>query len=347
VFLGVLTFACVVLLSARSHLLVDEGGFESVVSRESAFLLNNVVFVVFTFTVLLGTLFPLVNEAISGEQISVGEPYFDKMAVPIGMLLVFLMGVGPMLPWGTPKPGVVLRRFLFPLSTGLLTIGFCWGAGLRGGMTLITFGLCGFATVVTVLEMLAPAFERQKRRGEAFLPALWGSILGGRRRFGGYVIHLGIIVIVVGIGASRSYRETVEASVEPGQTFQLSDYTFRYNETKVIKESNRSIVRAEFDVFHEDTSLGKMTPGLNYYQIQREPIGTPHVKTVGTTDVYLSVLSVSPDGKRVGIKAYVFPFVFLLWLSLPIITLGAMIALWPRARLKGLGSARGEVGGEI
>jgi len=288
----------------------------------------------------------LVNEAISGEQISVGEPYFDKMAVPIGMLLVFLMGVGPMLPWGEPRKDVLFRRFVVPLSAGLLTMGICWGAGLRGWMTLTTFGLCGFATVVTLWEMMTPALERQRRLDEPFPRALVRSIVGGRRRFGGYVVHLGIVLIVVGIGASRSYRETIEASVEPGQTFQLRDYTFRYNQTRVVQESNRTVVRADFDVYYQDESLGIMSPGLNYYKMQREPIGTPHVKTVGTTDVYLSVLSVNPDGKRVGVKAYVFPLVFLLWLSLPVIALGATIALWPKGMLRGFQQKETVAGGE-
>ena len=331
-FLGFLVVVCVVLLSLRSHLLVDEGNFEVVCSRESAFLLNNILFVVFTFTVLLGTVFPLVNEAVRGEQISVGEPYFDKMAVPIGMLLVFLMGVGPMLPWGRAKNDVVFKRFVLPFTAGLITVAVCWSMGLRGGMTLATFGLCGFATVTTLWEMFTPALERMERRQEGFGSALWLSILGGRRRFGGYVVHLGIVMIVVAVGASRSYRETIEVSVAPGQTFQLNEYTFLFKKTNVVQESNRTVVRAEFDVFHRDEKIGAMDPGLNYYKMQREPVATPHVRTVGTTDVYLSVLSVKPDGSRVGIKAYVFPLVFLLWLSLPVISLGALIALWPRRR---------------
>jgi cytochrome c-type biogenesis protein CcmF len=173
-----------------------------------------------------------------------------------------------------------------------------------------------------------------ERRQEGFGSALWQSILGGRRRFGGYVVHLGIVMIVVSVGASRSYRETIEVSVTPGQTFQLNDYTFLFNRTNVVQESNRTVIRAEFDVFHRDEKIGVMDPGLNYYKMQREPVATPHVRTVGTTDVYLSVLSVKPDGSRVGIKAYVFPLVFLLWLSLPVISLGALIALWPRRRTR-------------
>ena len=335
IFLGFLAFlvvVCVVLLSLRSHLLVDEGKFEVVVSRESAFLLNNILFVVFTFTVLLGTIFPLVNEAIRGEQISVGEPYFDKMAVPIGMMLVFLMGVGPVLPWGRPDPSTVLKRFVFPFSVGLLTCSVCYGMGLRGWMTLATFGLCGFATVVTIWEMFSPTLERMQRRGESFSTALRLSILGGRRRFGGYIVHLGVIAIVVSIGASRSYRKTIEASLTPGQSFQLEEYTFVYEKTTMTKEPNRTSVRAAFNVYKEDSEVGVMVPGLNYYRTQREPIGTPHVKTVDGTDVYLSVLSVEPDGSRVGVKAFVFPLVFLLWWSLPIISLGSVIALWPKRR---------------
>ena len=113
-FLAVMTVLCIVLLAFRAHTLEDEGRIEAVVSRETAFLLNNVVFVVFTFTVLLGTVFPLITEAIKGVKVSVGEPYFNKMAVPLGLMLVFLMGVGPKLPWGRPTWATVqlYRDFL-------------------------------------------------------------------------------------------------------------------------------------------------------------------------------------------------------------------------------------------
>ncbi|HET6347262.1 MAG TPA: cytochrome c biogenesis protein CcsA, partial [Myxococcota bacterium] len=202
VFLGIVLLLSVVLLGGRGHLLENEGRIEAVLSRETAFLVNNILFVVFTFTVLLGTVFPLVTEAVKGVKVSVGEPYFDKMAVPIGMFMVFLMGVGPVLPWGRPRLESLLRDFLAPLLAGLVAVVGCLAFGLREPMPLATFGLCGFAAFVTLRELVAPAWYRSRSRSESFVHALGRTLQGSRRRAGGYVVHLGVIVIVAAIAGS-------------------------------------------------------------------------------------------------------------------------------------------------
>jgi cytochrome c-type biogenesis protein CcmF len=332
VFLGILTIVSLGLLAGRAHLLESEGRVESPVSREAAFVLNNIVFVVFTFTVLLGTVFPLVIEAVKGTKISVGEPYFNSMAIPIGLVLVFLMGVGPALPWGQPRLDVALRRFLLPVGAGIAVVALGLALGLHAPLALFTFGLCGFAGAATLQEIIEPALARARTRGESFGIALARNTAATRRRFGGYVVHLAVIGVVAAIAASQTYRYSVEASLGKGDQFVIGDYTLRYTEPGAEEASHRFSVFANLEVTKGGESLGAIRPRLNYYPTQREPIGTPHVRTFGGTDLYLSLLNFDRDTERVAVKAYVIPGVPWIWWALPVLVLGSAISLWPRRR---------------
>ena len=166
VFLGAVLIVSIVLIAVRGPLLVPEGTLGGVASRETAILFNNLLFAALTFTVLLGTVFPLVREAFSGVRISVGGPYFNRMAIPLGIAILFLMGVGPSLPWGRASPETVKRQFLLPAGVGIAVVVVCLAAGLRGGSTLLTFGLAGFVAAVTLREMTLPVRVRMREQAE-------------------------------------------------------------------------------------------------------------------------------------------------------------------------------------
>lgn len=293
---------------------------------------NNAVFAIMTFTVFLGTVFPLLVEAIKGTKISVGEPYFNAMTVPVGLVMVFLMGVGPSLPWGQPKLDVLVWRFALPASLGVATGFVCALFGLREPMALLTFSLCGFAAAVTLREMFAPAFTRAKERGESFWRALPRTLSGNRRRVGGYIVHLGVLMIVVSIAGSNTYRYSVEASLTPGQSFVVGNYELTYKETAALQQSHRFSVQAVMEVKKDGELLATMRPALNHYPSQREPIATPEVKTIGQEDLYLSLLSAAPDGSKAGIKAYVIPMVPWMWWAIPVLVGGSLFSLWPRKK---------------
>ncbi|MBC7792189.1 MAG: cytochrome c biogenesis protein CcsA, partial [Clostridia bacterium] len=347
-FLAVVTVGSIGLLVGRAHLLESEGRIEAVLSRESAFLLNNLVFVVLTFTVLLGTIFPLITEALRGKQVSVGEPYFNRMAVPLGLLMVFMMGVGPVLPWGKPDTRAVMRSFAVPGAAFLVVTLACLVSGLREPLTIATFGLCGFALAVTLREMVAPARERAERLKMTVLSALTGSIIGNRRRFGGYVVHLAVIGIVAAVAASQTYKITAEASLTPGESFNVGAYTIAYEKAGEHYEGPmgatkdpppgganwRRVVNAHLSVSRDGKQVGFMAPALNFYGGQREPIGTPDVFTIGQRDLYLSLLSVTGDGGRVGVRAFSIPLVVWIWYAIPILAAGSLISLWPKRRVR-------------
>ena len=182
----------VVLLAFRVDTLTADGALGDPVSREGVFLLNNLMFVLFTFTVLVGTVFPLLVEAARGTQMSVGRPYFDAMAVPIGAALLFLMGVGPALPWGAATGEQVRRALLPPLIGAAVLCAIGYALGVRNAWTLVTLAFGGYAAQVTLGEMWLPLRQRMRGRGEAFGQAfVEGQLRRGRRRFAAYVVHVG------------------------------------------------------------------------------------------------------------------------------------------------------------
>ncbi|GEN11585.1 cytochrome c-type biogenesis protein CcmF [Myxococcus fulvus] len=332
VFLGVLLVLCIGLLAVRGPLLVPEGRMSSLVSREASILVNNLVFVAITFTVLLGTLYPLVSEAVRGVRVSVGEPYFNKMAVPGGIAVLFLMGVGPVLPWGTPDKATLRRQFIIPAVVGLIITAACFAVGLRGVYPLLTFGLAGFVTVVTVRELVAPVRVRMSERKEGLFTALVTSATKAQRRFGGYVVHLGIVLIIVAVAASSAYVKHTSGTLKKGQTMQLNGYQLKYLGLMSGEEPHRTFVAARLEVTTPGGAVTEMKPRLNYYERSTDPIGTPAVRETAGEDFYVSLMAFSEQAGNASFNVWVFPLVGWIWWSIPLLVLGTLIAIWPRRR---------------
>jgi cytochrome c-type biogenesis protein CcmF len=332
VFIALLLVVSITLLATRGHLLVAKGNINSLVSRETSILVNNLVFVAITFTVLIGTLYPLISEAVRGVRVSVGEPYFNKMAVPGGIAVLFLMGVGPMLPWGTPDKAALRRQFIIPASVGLVVAAICYGVGLRGTYPLLTFGIAGFVTVVTLRELVAPIRVRMSERKEGLFTAVAQSVPKARRRFGGYVVHMGIIVIIVAVAASSSYVKHTSGTLKVGQELTLGGYKIKYLGTQEGKEPHRAFVAARMEVTTPGGKVQEFQPRLNYYERSTDPIGTPAVREAPHEDLYMSLMAFSAGGATASLNVWVFPLVGWIWYSIPILVLGSLISLWPTRR---------------
>lgn len=367
IFIAVVLVFCVLLLSARGHLLVAESHLETVVSREGSILVNNLVFVALTFTVLLGTLFPLVTEALQNKKISVGEPYFNSMALPLGLLMLFLMGVGPMLPWGKADPKVLRQQFTIPGALGVATLlpvlgwryavwsplsgapktfgGFL--SAMRSGdvMALVTFGLGTFVTVVTLREMFLPAQQRMAESKESFFTAFVSSASRARRRFGGYVVHLGIVAIILAVAASSAYKVAAEKTLKAGEAMTVGAWQVRFDGLQNGKEPHREWVAANVTIIGPDGAqhpfVASDAPRMNYYERSNDPIGSPLVKETLWRDVYVSLRTYDGKTQSATFNAWVFPLVGWIWYSIPLLVLGTLIALWPQR--KGATAAKREV----
>jgi cytochrome c-type biogenesis protein CcmF len=283
--------------------------------------------------VLLGTVFPLVVEALKDQQMSVGRPYFDRMSVPIGVALLFLMGVGPALPWGRATGEQLKNALLPPLAGAAIAAAIGLGLGARNPWTLVALAFGGYTAQVTLGELLLPMRQRMRAHGQgavaAFVEADWRR---GRRRFGSYVVHAGATVVIVAIAVSSTMGTSKEVQLNEGESTALGPYTLTFVRAEEVKEPHRMSVIARVDVSRDGKSLGALSPAMNQYESQREPIGTPDVRTFLTHDLYLSVLNIDPGTGRVGLLALINPMVGLIWLATSVMALGGLVALSPVRR---------------
>ena len=332
-FLALALVWSVVLLAFRIDKLSAEGRIDGLASREGMFLVNNLLFVLLTFTVLLGTVFPLVVEAVKNVQMSVGRPYFDRMTVPIGAALLFLMGVGPALPWGRASQEQLRNGLLPPLAGALLLASIGFAAGVRSGWTLTTLAFGGYTAVVTARQIWLPA----RHRGRTLLTS-------GRRRFGAYVVHSGAVVVIIAIAVSSTMEQGREIQLARGQSARIGDYTLTFTGAEEIDEPHRHRTVARMAVARDGNLVGIMTPAMNLYRAQREPIGTPDVRSTLTHDLYLSVMNVSGADQTVGLLVKIVPMVSWIWIATAVMGLGGLLAMFPSRRSVPAAMSAGETG---
>jgi len=325
VFLGVTMVVTVVLLALRVDVMTTEKSDEAFVAREGAFLLNNLLFVAFTFIVLIGTLFPIIAEAVRDEKVSVGEPWFNTYSVPVCFAILLLMGIGPALPWGRSDKKTLQRAFLYPLPAAVVALGLTFAFGGRNLYVLLVGALAGYALWVTFDQGLRPT-RRRMQKGEGAPAAFSTSFRRAPRVVGGYMVHFGVLMTFVAIAISSSYQTSREAVLSPGsQPLTIGGYELRLGDVEVEQEPHRAIQKARIEILRGGKETGFLEPAMNHYPTQREPIGTPAVKTTLTHDLYLTLMSV--DRNAVGLRAIVTPAVVWIWIGVCIMIVGTLLCV--------------------
>jgi cytochrome c-type biogenesis protein CcmF len=309
------------LIGWRGDRLRSPGRIDSPLSREGAFLANNVVFAAFAFVVLLGTVYPLVYEALQDEPLSVGRPYFDRMTTPLAMTLLFLMAAAPALPWRKASGEVLRDRLQWPAWAGAGALVLAVAVGARGLAPLVAFGLGGFAAGGAVRQLVL-AVRAARRAGR---PALAGLV--GRSN-GGMVVHLGVVVVAVAVAASSAYSHSRSATLEEGASTTVAGHTVTYLGTTREDGDRRSTIRAELEVDGE-----RRAPALHQFRNATQTIGSPSVRWGLVDDVYLT-LRAAPDGEAgtAVVGVLVLPLASWLWVGGGIIALGTALALVPGPR---------------
>ena len=337
VFLGFLALCLVgsvLLLAARMDALKIEIGPKprsaELVSREAGFLLANLVLVVFSATVLLGTVYPLINQAITGEQVSVGGPYYETMTLPLIAGLLALMGIGPALPWGGASTPVLLRQLLPPTVIAIAVGVIAKVMGLDNSWVHLTLTLATFAAVVSFREIWAPIGAALRRSGEPAWKAPFTAMAASPRRMGAHIAHLGVVVMAISIGFSTAYKQEAELNIELGQSTEWNGYTIGFLGAERIDDPHRTSTRAKLAVFEGRHDLGELMPALNKYPRMSQSIGTPAVINRPSEDLYISAVRVASD--QVSIRAYVQPLVSWVWLGGILVVLGGLVAAVPRLR---------------
>ena len=321
------------------HLGPDEG-LDAVVSRESVFLANNVVLVGLAATVLIGTLFPLLAEAIAGQRLSVGAPYFNRMAVPLALALVVLMGVGPAVSWGVADPRKLGRRLAVPATLGALTVAMLGLAGLRGVWPLLTFGFAGF-TAATIVERFAWGARAVHGADNVGWPrALAAATWRRRRLYGGLVAHAGVVMAAVAIAASSNYAIQSEQRLSPGEEMRVGRYTAELIDLTERSDGRRSSIVARVALRDDARDLGVSETMLSFYPRSTQAVGTASVTSRAAEDAYLMLAAVDEDHQWATIRLALNPLVVWLWVSGGVMVAGAALAglPWPR-RSRGMQQA--------
>jgi cytochrome c-type biogenesis protein CcmF len=339
-FIGFTLVFCVALLAARLDRMPTGQKPLHPVSREFAFLINNLLLVVFTFTVLLGTLFPLIVEAVTvnNERISVGRPFFDVVCGPICLMLVFMMGVGPSLPWGRAS-NEDFHKLRMPLMVAFVSAGVSagvsWALGMQSIYGLLTFFIVGAAASVSVREILSPALLRRKSRGEPFLLAFWKSLGGSRRRIGGHIAHLGLFLLAISIATAETHRRDTRAALTQDVAQNVFGYDLKFKEQKLEKQPHRESNVALIEVSVGGRSLGELSPRDNTYmkgKMAGQKIGTPSVRSGFKEDLYVTLLRVDESAgvQIASVRIIVQPMMRWLWMGGLIMVAGGLVAAWPK-----------------
>ncbi|HEX2030073.1 MAG TPA: heme lyase CcmF/NrfE family subunit, partial [Actinomycetota bacterium] len=319
-------------IALQAWRLRSSGRLESALSREAAFLGNNLVLVGMTLVVLLGTIFPLLVEATSGRQVTVGGPYFERTTAPLMLLLLFLMGVGPLLSWRRGSPAEARRRLTVPAAAGAIAMLALAAAGMRHVAALLAFGLATFAGVANGGELVRGVRARARASRMGPLRALGAAVSANRRLYGGLVAHLGVVLAAVAITASSAFGVQSEVTLREGRATSFAGYRLRYEGARMVREPHRNVVVADVAVVRAGAAEGTLTPSLNLYPAASEPIGTPAVRYGVLADLYVSVLGFDAEGGSATFRLFRNPGVSWLWVGGAVVVLGGLVAGWPGRR---------------
>jgi cytochrome c-type biogenesis protein CcmF len=329
-FLAVILLGSFGLVAYRADLLKEQPELDSMVSRESAFLLNNIVLVSALFTIFLGTIFPLLSEAVAGVQVSVGAPYFNSVTVPLFLFLVFLMAIGPIIAWRRASWDNLKRNFLWPATASLaLGLGlFVWK--VRDFLPLLGFTLLAFVAFSIFYDTALALRARKRIAGEGVLRGLVTLARRNQRRYGGFVVHLGIVLIMMGIGGSMSYSIEKEATLALNQELQVGNYKIRFNGLKGSQQPTHFRVEGAFHVFRNGSDEGVMNPALKFFPTQQSPVGRAVHQSSLSEDIYLILSGFSEvDRNQATLKVFVRPLVIWMWIGGFVIALGTLVCISP------------------
>ncbi|MGQ0538167.1 MAG: heme lyase CcmF/NrfE family subunit [Gemmatimonadaceae bacterium] len=325
-FIAVVLVVAFALVAGHSESMRGEGRFDAPIARETVFLLNNLFLTAFTFTVLVGTLFPLVAEAVRGVKVSVGEPFFNRMTLPLCASLLFLMGVGPALPWRRSDWQEARRKLLLPTLVATLVAAVSVVALTRDPYAVAAFAFAAFALVSNVREYWLGAAARRRAHGENPAAAVFNLIGANRRRYGGYLAHIGVVCVALGIAASSAFRREYEATLKPGERMAAGAVQLQLDSLWGREEPQRGVIGASVRVLRDGRHVGSLTPRMNFYPTSQQPVPTPAVRSRPWGDIYLNLMAFEPDGSSATIRAITEPLVPWIWIGGGIVVLGALVA---------------------
>jgi cytochrome c-type biogenesis protein CcmF len=329
IFLAIGIAATVILILERLKYLKSEARLESVVSRESSFMFNNLILVASCFAVLWGTMFPVISEAVTGEKISVDAPFFNRINIPIGLALIFLTGIGPLIAWRRSSLESLKRAFLLPTIAGVLLMAVLaiFGA-YEHPFALVSFGLCMFVTATIFIEFWKGASAIKAKNGVGLIPAAIELTHRNTRRYGGYLVHMGIVFMFIGY-TGAAFNLDVTKEVAPGNNFALGHYDVHVAKIEQGENDTYAWERLVVDVSRAGKALGTLFPERRLYKASQQPTSEVSIRRRLNEDFYINFAGLSADNKRAVIQAYIFPLVSWIWIGFWVLAFGTIVCLIP------------------
>jgi len=331
-FMGITLAVCLGAYLKNRDYLASENHLDSMISRESSFLFNNLLFLVACIAVLSGTLFPVFSEWFTGNRISVGAPYFNRVNIPIGLLILFLTGVGPLLAWRKTSTESLKRNFGWPLLIGVAAGAVFFALGYRDFFSVTCFILCAFVAATILLEFYRGAKVIRARSGASYPACAIDLTMRNTRRYGGYIIHMGMVFVFIGLGGAAFNRD-VQKSMQVGQTMQIGPYTLMLQGADTKAEPNYTAQRMLVEALRDNQPVMMLFPEKRRFAGNNQENGTMvAIYSTWKEDLYVVFAGIDPDTRAPVIHAFLNPLVKWIWFGGVVVVFGTIVALLPNRR---------------
>ncbi len=330
-FIAIVLLVCLGAYLKNRDYLKSENQLDSIVSRESSFLFNNLLFLVACVAILSGTLFPVFSEWFTGDRISVGAPFFNKVNIPIGLLILFLTGVGPLLAWRKTSTESLKRNFGLPLAIGIAAGAIAFVLGFRELYSLACLVLCVFVAATIVLEFYRGAKVIHARSGASFAACAIDLTMRNTRRYGGYIVHMGMVFVFIGLAGAAFNRDT-QQDMRVGQTMQIGPYTLLLQGFDAKPEKNYTAQRMLVEVLRDNKPLMMLYPEKRRFQSNEQNGTMVAIYSTLKEDLYVVYAGENPETQMPVIHAFLNPLVKWIWFGGVFVVFGTLVALLPNRR---------------
>jgi cytochrome c-type biogenesis protein CcmF len=313
---------------SRLDFLKSEAQMESVLSRESSFLFNNLVLLASCFAILWGTLFPVISEKFTGEKISVDAPFFNRINIPIAMFLLFLTGVGPLIAWRKSSFDSLRRAFLWPTVAGVVVDVVLFAMGVRSFYALMSFALCAFVLLTVAMEFVKGANAIATKDQSNFISSMIELTHRNTRRYGGYLVHVGVVIMFIGF-TGKAFDQSMIVEIVKGDVVSLGKYQLRLADILQGQNDNYRWQKIVVDVTKNGEHIDTLEPEKRLYLAKKEPGSNVAIRRRPNEDLYINFAGLSDDGEKVVMQAYVFPLVSWIWVGYWVVLSGTIICLIP------------------
>jgi cytochrome c-type biogenesis protein CcmF len=330
-FIAIILLVCFCAYVKNRDYLKSENQLDAIVSRESSFLFNNLVLLVACIAVLSGTLFPVFSEWITGDRISVGAPFFNKVNIPLGLLLMFLTGVGPLLAWRKTSTESLKRNFGWPLAIGIVAGAIAFALGFRQFYSLVCLILCVFVASTITMEFYRGAKVIGARSGASLFASAIDLTMRNTRRYGGYIVHIGMVLIFIGL-AGAAFNRDMQKEMQLGSTMQIGPYTLLLQSVDTKPEKNYTAERMIVEVLRDNKPMMMLYPEKRRFATTVENGTMVAIYSTLKEDLYVVYAGQSPDTDLPVIHAFLNPLVKWIWFGGVVVVFGTLVALLPNRR---------------